>query len=54
MRPNPDLFAVLLLTALWLAVWDLADAWWSRGAIRWLPLWEAVAAAGLAVLAMLQ
>jgi hypothetical protein len=54
MRPNAELFAVLLLAALWLAVWDISAWWWDGGTIRWLPLWEAAAACGLAFWAMLE
>ena len=52
MTPAPAVFGSLLVAALWLAAAGLLGAWWSDGAIGWATLREAVAAAGLAFLAL--
>src|SRR3954471_7138532 len=52
MTPNPGVVGSLLVTALWLAAAGLLVAWWSDGAIGWATLWEALAAASLALWAL--
>ena len=52
MTPTPGVFGSLLVTALWLAAAGLLLAWWSDGAAGWATLWEALAAAGLALRAL--
>ena len=50
--PDSGVFGSLLVTALWLAAAGLLRAWWSDGEIGWATLWEALAAAGIALWAL--
>jgi|tagenome__1003787_1003787.scaffolds.fasta_scaffold18984339_1 hypothetical protein len=52
MTPNPGVFGSLLVTALWLAAAGLLVVWWSDDATGWATLWEALAAASLALWAL--
>src|SRR3954454_15960027 len=52
MTANPGVFGSLLVTALWLAAAGLLVAWWSDDATGWATLWEALAAASLALWAL--